>query len=51
VLESYGMPPITGNDLSRIFDSIKAVAGVGLYAWFGGALGLFLAFLFAPEKR
>jgi hypothetical protein len=51
LLERYGMPPITSTNLSVIFDQMKAVAGMGVYAWFGGALGLFLAFLFAPERR
>lgn len=50
VLQTYGMPPITGNDLSQIADAIKAVAGTGFYAWFAGAGGLFLAYLFSPES-
>jgi hypothetical protein len=50
VLESYGMPPVSGTDLSAIFDQMRAVAGMGVYVWFGSALGLFLAFLFAPDR-
>jgi hypothetical protein len=29
---------------------MRAVAGMGVYVWFGSALGLFLAFLFAPDR-
>lgn len=50
VLQQYGMPPLTGNDLSQMFDTVRGVAGLGFYAWIGGALGLFLAFLFSPER-
>lgn len=50
-LVAYGMPPIDSTSLSQIFDAFQAVAGTGAYAWFGGAVGLFLAFLFSPERR
>jgi hypothetical protein len=49
-LAAYGLPPVTTDDVSALIDGIRQVAGVGFYAWIGGAAGLVLAFLF-PQRR